>query len=242
MPSPPFVLVTSTTEVIDGCSRICLNEAYTEALVASGLIPLILPPVSPVAATAALSDVAGLVLTGGEDIDPRHYHEDPHPATGAPHAARDACEIALARAAHARRVPTLAICRGAQIVNVALGGSLIQNIPSAHPRGSERVHAVDLDTDSRLSSILAGTHIHANSSHHQAIGRAAASLRVVGMSPDGIVEAIEAIDPAWWMVGVQWRAEKLTATGEDWDRRLFSAFADEVRGASVHPASHAGIR
>jgi gamma-glutamyl-gamma-aminobutyrate hydrolase PuuD len=105
----PCVLVTSTTEVVGGWSRVSVNEAYTDALVAVGLIPLILPPVSQGVATAALGDVAGLVLTGGEDIDPRHYHETPDPASGPPYVARDACEIALARAASERRVPTLAI-------------------------------------------------------------------------------------------------------------------------------------
>jgi putative glutamine amidotransferase len=108
---------------------------------------------------------------------------------------------------------------------------LIQDIPSRHPRGRGRVHAVELDADSRLSSVLAETRIRASSSHHQAIGRVAAGLRVVGTSPDGIIEAIEAIDPGWWIVGVQWHAEELTHTDEDWDRRLFAAFADEVRAA-----------
>lgn len=230
MPLEPTVLVTSTTEVDHGRSSVRLNEAYVNALVASGLIPLVLPPVSPDLAITALRDVAGLVLTGGEDIDPRHFHEDPHPATGVPHAARDACEIALARAAYERRVPTLAICRGAQVVNVALGGTLIQDISPRHPRGAARVHAVELDADARLSAIVGAPQIRASSFHHQAIGRVPSSLRVVGTTPDGIVEAIEAEDPSWWMVGVQWRAEELIATDEDWDRRLFSAFADEVRG------------
>jgi putative glutamine amidotransferase len=229
MPLAPLVLVTATTEVVDGCARVSVHEAYTAALVAAGLIPVILPPTSPAVATAALGGVAGLVLTGGEDIDPRHYHEDPHPATGAPHAVRDGYELALVRAAHERRVPTLALCRGAQIVNVALGGAVIQDIPRQHPRGTGRVHAVELDAASRLASVLGETRIRANSSHHQAIGRTAPGLRVVGTSPDGIVEAIEAVDPTWWMLGVQWHPEELTATLEHWDRRLFAAFADVVR-------------
>jgi putative glutamine amidotransferase len=233
MPLAPLVLVTATTAVINGCSRVGIDEAYTDALIAAGLIPLILPPVSAAVATAALGDVAGLVLTGGEDIDPRRYHEAPHPATGAPHAARDDYELALARAAYERRVPTLALCRGAQIVNVALGGALIQDISARHPRGTERVHTVDVDGDSRLASVLAATRIRANSSHHQAIGRTAPGLRIVGTSHDGIVEAIEPVEPAWWMLGVQWHPEQLAATAEDWDRRLFTAFADAVRAAAT---------
>ena len=234
MPTSPLVLVTSTTEVIDGTTRVSVNEAYTAALIANGLIPVVLPPSSAAVATAALGEVAGLVFTGGgaEDIDPRHYHEAPHCATVAPHSARDACDLALARAAYERRIPTLAICRGAQIVNVALGGALVQDIPPSHPRGRGRVHAVELVPDSRLASIIAENGIRVPSSHHQAIGRTGAGVRAVGMSPDGIVEAVEAVDSTWWMIGVQWHAEELTDTDEDWDRRLFRAFASAVNAAA----------
>jgi putative glutamine amidotransferase len=234
----PFVLVTATTETIRGRSRVRVNEAYTNALVSVGLIPLVLPPVDPVLAAASLNDIAGLVLTGGEDVDPHRFHQEPHPATGAPHAARDAYEIALARTAHERRIPTLAICRGAQVVNVALGGTLVQDIPSQHPtkinhdasdKRTERVHSVEMDSDSELASIFADTTIAANSSHHQSVDAPAPGLRVVGRSPDGIVEALEAVDPAWWMMAVQWHPEELTETSEDWDRRLFAAFAEQVR-------------
>jgi len=236
----PFVLVTATTESIRGRSRVRVNEAYTDALVAAGLIPVILPPIDPVLAVGSLTDVAGLVLTGGEDVDPHRFNQEAHPATAAPHPGRDAYEIALATTAFERRVPTLAICRGAQVVNVALGGTLIQDIPTQRPSGidhdlsarrTERVHTVAIETDSKLASILGDTEIRANSSHHQSIDRVPPGLRVVGKSPDGIVEAVEATDPAWWMLAVQWHPEELTATDEDWDRRLFSAFADQVRAA-----------
>lgn len=240
MPFAPFVIVTATTEIIRGRPRVRVNEAYTKALVDVGLIPVILPPVDPVLAAASLTDVAGLVLTGGEDIDPHRFGEEPHPANGAPHAGRDAYEFSLVRAAYERRIPTLAICRGAQVVNVALGGTLIQDIPTQHPSGidhnqsarrTERVHDVSIDSDSRLSEILADTCIRTNSSHHQAIGRHAPAMRIVGRSPDGIVEAAESVDPAWWMIAVQWHPEELTGDDDDWDRRLFAGFAGEVRAA-----------
>jgi putative glutamine amidotransferase len=248
MPSAPLVLVTTTSDIPTSTasngpaacdiasSRVWVNRAYTDALAANGLIPAILPPMRASAAIAALQDVAGLVLTGGEDIDPRHFGEDPHAATGIAHAMRDEYEISLVRAARERRIPTLAICRGAQIVNVALGGSLIQDISAQHPRGRERVHAVELAPDSWLASIVGETRIAVNGYHHQAIGRVAPDLRVVGRSPDGIVEAIESTAGDWWMVGVQWHAEDLTATDEDWDRRIFAAFADEV-AAAIHRAA-----
>ena len=243
--SPALVLVTATTSLRDGeaCSREV--EAYKRALLDVGLFPAVLPPVEPALAVAALDAAAGLVLTGagGEDVDPQSYDEPLHPATGLTNAARDAYEIALFRAAAERHLPTLALCRGIQIANVAVGGSLLQDIPSqrpvnSHPTSgsrSERVHAVDLESDSRLREILGADRVTVNSFHHQAIARVASSIRVVGTSPDGIVEAIEWRDPTWWMVGVQWHPEDLLATHEDWDRRLFAAFSEEVsrRGGSA---------
>src|SRR4051812_39391819 len=201
MANIPVVLVTGSTHVVDRRSYANVEEAYATALVAAGLMPLVLPPMDPSIATGALDHVAGLVLTGGEDIDPKWFNDAPHPAAGAPHAVRDAYEIALSRAAHERRMPTLALCRGAHLINVALGGSLIQDIPSqrpeiVHPRSkhrTERVHAVELDPQSRLASIFGASKIGVNSFHHQAIDRLAAPLRGVGTSPDGIVEALESI-------------------------------------------------
>lgn len=240
MPYAPFVIVTATTETLRGRSRVRVNEAYTDALVAVGLIPVILPPIDAAIAAAAMTDMAGLVLTGGEDVDPHRFGQEPHPQTGAPHQARDAYELSLARSAFERRVPTLAICRGAQVMNVALGGTLVQDIASQHPSGidhdqsgrrNDRVHEVEIDRHSRLAGIVGSARIFTNSSHHQSIDRVGDGLRVVARSSDGIVEGAESTDPAWWMVAVQWHPEELTTTAEDWDRRLFSAFADEARAA-----------
>ncbi len=236
----PFVIVTATTESIRGIPRVRVNEAYTNALTEAGLIPMVLPPIDPALAVASLRDVAGLVLTGGEDIDPGLFGEARHPATDGSHAARDAYEFALARAAHEMRIPTLAICRGAQVLNVALGGSLVQDIPSQQPsdiehsprdKRAERVHAVDIEPGSRLARIVGAEHIRTNSSHHQSVRRTAEALRVTAHSEDGIVEALEPRDPAWWAVAVQWHPEELTATEESWDRRLFASFGAAVREA-----------
>jgi putative glutamine amidotransferase len=238
MPFAPFVIVSSTTEIIRGVPRVRVNEAYTTALTSAGLIPVVLPPMDPTLAVASLNDVAGLVLTGGEDIDPRLFGEAAHPATGEAHAARDAYELALARTASDLRIPTLAICRGIQVMNVALGGTLVQDIPSQRsdaidhdPAGkrAERVHRVSLDLKSKVCELLGTTSITTNSSHHQALDGVAPALRVTGRSEDDIIEAVESVDPAWWMIGVQWHPEELTATPEDWDRRLFAAFGEAVR-------------
>lgn len=235
-----MVIVTATTEIIRGVPRVRVNEAYTDALVAAGLVPIVLPPIDAGLAIAALSDMAGLVLTGGEDVDPALFGETAHAETGAPHHLRDSYELALARTAAERRIPTLAICRGAQVVNIALGGSLVQDIPSQRPGSvahdpaghrSDRVHRIDIDGDSRLARDVDATSISTNSFHHQSVDRVGAGLRITARSEDGIVEALEPVDPKWWMVAVQWHPEELTETPEDWDRRLFAAFGAAVRAS-----------
>jgi putative glutamine amidotransferase len=235
-----IVAITATSERVKDSTRVRVNRAYTDAIVAAGLIPLVVPPVPAELAPAILDVVAGLVLTGGEDIDPSYFGAVRHPATGAANDDRDRCELALAREAAARRLPTLAICRGVQLLNVALGGSLIQDLPTEHggpvehdaegERGA-RVHDVEVAAGSRLGGIVDARWITTNSFHHQAVDRLGAGLCTVATSPDGVVEAVECSDRAWWMVGVQWHPEELTATPEEWDRALFKAFADAVRRA-----------
>jgi len=238
--STPLVAVTATTRDVEGMIRVRLNDAYVRALESAGLVPLVLPPLNPANAAAVLDGVAGIVLSGGEDVDPVHFGASPHPALGPVHAARDAWELALVAEARRRGTPTLAICRGIQLLNVALGGTLVQHIPAERPtelphdaseRRAERVHDVDLDGASRLAEALGARgerRITANSSHHQSIDRVADGLRVVACAPDGIVEGAESVTD-WWALGVQWHPEELTETAEAWDRNLFRAFADRVR-------------
>ena len=138
--------------------RVRLNEAYVEAVRDAGLTPLVIPPLSAEELPAIADAVAGIVLTGGEDVGPAHYGAAPAAQTTSVHSRRDECELALARLAHDRRIPTLAICRGIQVVNVAFGGTLIQDIPTEKPsdirhdladQRTARVHDVRVDPDSR---------------------------------------------------------------------------------------------
>lgn len=241
-PSDPvsaLVALTATSEIIRGAPRVRLNESYVRAIAAAGLVPLIVPPLDdPAGAVRALDAAVGLVLTGGEDVGPAHYDAAPHPKTGEPHARRDATELALARAAHERRLPTLAICRGVQLLNVALGGTLVQDIPSEigdaidhDPAiGREvRTHPIALEPGSRLETILAERAPRVNSIHHQAVRRVASPLRVSARAADGTIEALESADPAWWAIGVQWHPEELVEDALPWDRRLFAAFAAATR-------------
>lgn len=233
-----LIAVTSTSRPIDNVPRVRLNQAYVDALESVGLVPLVVPPLAhPEAAAEVLAPAAGLVLTGGEDMAPQHYGAAPHERTGTPHPRRDATEVALTREASRRRLPTLAICRGLQVVNVALGGSLIQDLPSerpgaiAHDGGPRdaRVHTVRIEEATRLAAVLGTTCLTTNSSHHQAIDRLAPGLRVGARADDGVIEGVEPEDTAWWMIAVQWHPEELTATPEAWDRALFAAFAAAAR-------------
>ena len=240
----PIVAVTASTKLVNGMGKVTVNRAYTDAVVAAGLIPLVVPPMSEEGAVAILDSVRGLVLTGGEDVDPAFFAATRHPATGPANDLRDRIELALAKEAAARRMPTLAICRGVQVLNVALGGTLVQDIPSeleteivhdAKSERSSRVHPVKVDAGSRLAGIVGSRQITTNSFHHQSVDRVAPGLCTVATSPDGVVEAVECADRAWWAIGVQWHPEELTGTQEDWDRNLFAEFARAVR--SFEPSS-----
>lgn len=237
----PLVALTATTKEIGGLMRVRLNEAYVDAVRAAGLTPLVVPPLPAEELPAIASAVAGIVLTGGEDVGPAHYGAAPAAQTTSVHARRDECELALARLAHERRLPTLAICRGIQLVNVAFGGTLVQDIPSERPsdinhdssdQRASRVHDVRVDPDSRLGAVFGAESITVNSSHHQAIGKVAGKLRINARAPDGIIEGAEWVADDWWMLAVQWHPEELIHDGMPWDRALFTAFAHEVRGAA----------
>ena len=235
----PLVAVTATARVVEGVERVRLNAAYVRALESAGLVPVVVPPLETAGtAVRVLDAVSGLVLSGGEDVDPSRYGEIPHPELGPVNCARDETELALLARARELGLPTLAICRGIQVVNVGLGGSLIQDLPSqrqnvaTHEVDDERdtrVHGVRVDPDSRLASILGAHSLAVNSIHHQAVDRLGEAMRVSARADDGTIEGVESDDPSWWMVGVQWHPEELTTTPEPWDRRLFGAFAAACR-------------
>ena len=170
----------------------------------------------------ALQDCDGLLLTGGVDVDPMTYGETPHP-TVETDATRDDYEIALARLAIDRDMPLLAICRGVQVLNVAAGGTLIQDLPSQHPSSvahsitepkNSIAHGVTITPGTCLSVLLgAPSSIDVNSRHHQAVKDTAPGFVVSAVSPDGIVEAIERPESSF-CVGVQWHPENFWATGQ----------------------------
>jgi putative glutamine amidotransferase len=238
MMSHPIVLVSATTRETEGIRRLRLNQSYLDALVAVGLTPLVTPPLDPARAPEVLALASGLVLSGGEDVAPRRFGAEPHPALGTVHEERDAWELALVAAARASRTPTLAICRGIQVLNVALDGTLVQDIPSERTttlrhggdgRRRERTHEVAVTPGSRLAAALGATTLEVNSLHHQALDRVGSGLAVTAHAPDGLAEGAEWTGGDWWAVGVQWHPEELVEGEHPWDRSLFAELARQVR-------------
>jgi putative glutamine amidotransferase len=243
-----IVAVTATVRTEDGVGRLRLPAAYLDVLERAGFVPIVLPPLAgtpEVVASAVdrvLDIVDGLVLTGGEDVDPARYGATASRELGPTNPARDATEIAAVLGARARLLPTLAICRGIQVVNVALGGTLIQDIPSQRPGAllhdpdacrDARTHPVRLIEGSRAARGLSATSVQVNSLHHQAIDQPAAGLAITGSAPDGIVEAVETRDDDWWVLGVQWHPEEFVRDHNAPDHGLFAAFAAAIRRAAV---------
>ena len=187
-----------------------VSVAYVKAVRKAGGVPVLLPVVDPDDAPGLLERVDGLLMTGGGDVDPASYGADSvDPRTNGVDPSRDARDIALCRAAVERDVPTLAICRGSQVLNVALGGTLHQHVDKHFDidRYNEFVHDVEVDADSTLSSWLGSTSLGVNTLHHQATATVGADARIVARADDGTIEGVEAIGSR--AVGVQWHPEML---------------------------------
>lgn len=244
MSRAPIVAVTATSEIVRGALRFRVNAAYVRAVERAGGVPVVVPPLARATGAERILDAAdALLLTGGEDVDPARYGAARHPASHVPNAERDATELALVARARELRIPTLAICRGIQLLNVALGGTLVQDIPTERPgalehdqgeRRDQRVHEVTVDEGSRLAAALGGAGTFpVNSFHHQAVATVAHGLRVTALAPDGIVEGVEWSDADWWVLGVQWHPEELDRSPEPWERSLFSSLVEAARDQRV---------
>jgi putative glutamine amidotransferase len=209
---------------------VVLHRDYVRSLEAVGAAVVVLPPLEDAGtATDVVARLDGLVLAGGADVDPASYGADPDPTTDRPRTDRDATEAGLWRAARARDLPVLGICRGMQVMAVAEGGSLIQDLPSAgyglthrERPGAFTEHGARFAPGSLAAAVL-GTELVVNSSHHQGVADPG-TLTVTGWADDGTIEALE--DPtAPFVLGVQWHPEMTE------DRRLFAALVTAARAA-----------
>lgn len=228
---------------VPGAAYFQFNGNYPAALAASGALPVVIPLGLPADALAELfARLDGLCLAGGVDVDPTHYGEARHPALGKVDAPRDAAELTLARWALEADLPLFGICRGIQLLNVAAGGSLYQDLAAqmpaaqAHDRAladspwERPVHAVRIAADSRLAALLGTGEVMTNSFHHQAIKEVAPGFVPVAWTADGVVEGIEAPGRRFTL-GVQWHPEGMF-TADPRARALFAAFVAACRGAS----------
>jgi putative glutamine amidotransferase len=227
---PVRIGITAHMEMVvpaegDGSLHYVVSAPYIKAVRKAGAMPVLLPVVDPEDAAAMLEMVDALIITGGADVDPINYNAPADPRLGATDPVRDAADLAITRAAVDSNVPTLATCRGIQVLNVAMGGSLVQHVDE-HMRVdmyNEDVHDVEIDPTSRLATILGTAALGVNSMHHQVIDRLGTGVRAVAHNHDGHIEAIE-LDTAPAVLGVQWHPELLRHRGDH-----LALFEDLVR-------------
>lgn len=240
MPRPVIGVATQTLEAVPGELPPCwiMGQRYVNALRSEGAVPWLIPLIPDDLETLReiYDRLDGVFLTGGVDVDPDRYGERRESYCGRTDPPRDAVEIQLIRWALNDRKPILAVCRGIQVVNVALGGSLYQDVSSQVPDALKHdyfptkdnpsrdylAHAIDMTSGSLLRELLGRDPVFVNSMHHQAIKQLAPSLVVSATAPDGVIEAVEA-DAGQYLVGVQWHPEEL-AERDAGMRRLFTSF------------------
>ncbi len=209
------------------------NQSYVRALIGAGMAPMLIPPMDEAALEAVCARLDGLLLSGGEDVDPSRYGEERLPVCEPSDPQRDAMELALTRMALEHDLPTFGICRGIQTLNVALGGTLYQDLetqrPESHPHAMGHLprttltHEVVVERDSRLAEILGVERLGVNSLHHQAVRELGAGARVVAWADDGVVEGMD-LPGRSFVLAVQYHPEELYETDE-LSRKLFAAFA-----------------
>lgn len=224
-----------TTDVQQDGENI-LKNTYVQAVIRAGGLPMIVPVGLEQDVEQLIEMFDGLLLSGGNDINPMLFNEEPHEYLGVVSPSRDSSELELARRMLKTGKPILGICRGLQVLNVAVGGTLyqdlykqndspilqhIQKAPNTHCS-----HYVQLDKGSLLESIAGSERIQVNSYHHQSLKEVPSDFKVTAVASDGIVEAIESTDEQF-VLGVQWHPEALSAAGDAVSLRIFERFISE---------------
>ncbi len=237
----PIIGITARPQNIPSAGNEVLGylaaHTYTDSIIRGGGLPVLLPCVENSHIDSVLDRVDGLLFTGGGDIAPERYGAERDDAVRMVNHERDEFELALIRKAYKRKMPVMAICRGNQVVNVAFGGTLIQDLPShagAHGHdiigdGAYEPHSQALiEKGSWIASII-GDGIHGiNSIHHQAVEEVGEGLKVVASATDGTIEALEHEDPEWDLLSVQWHPEYLGVRDHGESHDLFAAFVESA--------------
>jgi len=213
------------------------GHTYTDSIRHGGGIPVILVPVDASEINDVLDRIDGLLFTGGGDVSPAAYGAEPEETIRGVNTERDSFEVELVRRAHERKMPVMGICRGLQVINVALGGTLIQDLPShtgvhGHDITGEGVYEPHLqakvEESSRLATVI-GPGLHSiNSIHHQAVDTLGDGLTVVASATDGTVEAIDHEDHDWPFIAVQWHPEFLGMRDDGTSHELFTSFVESA--------------
>ena len=211
-----------------------IPSAYSEAIIRAGGLPILIPVEFPISnITKLLGQLDGLLLSGGGDVSSAFYNGESHPDIVGVCEERDQLEIELLKNALKANKPVLGICRGTQLINIALGGTLYAHIPGQFktdiihntPEEKDRdclVHEVELDPNSKIGRITGQNRITVNSFHHQAIRTVAPGLRVTARATDGLIEAVELPDEPFGVIGVQWHPEDLISIPSQFE--IFKAF------------------
>ena len=222
-----------------------VNSVYVESVLRNGGVPYLLPVTDDVELLRQImAELDGIILTGGEDITPFFYGEEKHPKLEDLNSKRDLYDLTLFKLATDRNVPVLGICRGLQLINVAMGGTLYQDIPTEHPSEvnhrpghSEVAHDVNLVSGSVVSELMGQSRIQVNSKHHQGIEKLAPGLKVTGWSPDSIPEIVEAY-PIRSIMAVQFHPEDFAGKGDAQMGKLFKHLVDKAevyqRAKDIH--------
>jgi putative glutamine amidotransferase len=215
----------------EGSPYLQTRASYTRAVESAGGLPVLIPPLGPDALGELLERLDGIVFPGGADVDPAEYGEAREPKTEVV-TELDRLELAVARWAIHSDMPTLGICRGQQLLNVAMGGSLVQHLDHHRQPGDRTAltQKLTVTPGSRLADVLGATQIDVNHMHHQAVKDVAHGLTAVAWTPDGTIEGIESPDHPWLLM-VQFHPEELFGFHEP-SQRLFSAFVEACRARS----------
>lgn len=228
----PIIGITSHVELD---YKHTLSNDYIQAVIQAGGIPVILPIGIDEDVSQLVGKIDGLLLTGGGDIDPTLFGEEPHPKLGTISPGRDQLEPALIKEILTADKPILAICRGVQILNIAIGGDMYQDIYSQHENQliqhsqkamrSHLAHFVKAREGSLLASVVGTTEFKVNTYHHQAVRHVPYPFDVSGVASDGIIEAIESTGHSF-VLGVQWHPECLAVNGDEIAKRIFTRFVE----------------
>jgi putative glutamine amidotransferase len=248
MPRPLIGVTTQTLQAIDGIpeglpNSVVMNQRYYHAVAAAGAAPVLIPLLDDLDTLRAIYDrMDGILIPGGVDVDPATFGESPHERLGRTDPARDRVEIQLVKWAVEDRKPLLGLCRGLQVINVALGGTLYQDLEAEFPNAIKHdyfptygysrehlAHEVTVEAGSRMRHALTSSAVPVNSMHHQGIKALAGSLAATATAPDGLIEAAECTSGSY-IVGVQWHPEVFELS-EPSSGVLFTDFVQAASGA-----------